>query len=247
MPTAAPAPQYRHYASKAAAAPDMGLEAVQVLSAAIDERGEASIALTGGSSPAALYEELARAHAESLDWGRVHVFLGDERAVPHAHEDSNMRTCAPLLDGLPFHADHLHPWRTDLAPAAALADMRAVLAKAGLGKDATAGGRGIDLVLLGVGPDGHVASLFPHDAPWEALGNPDADDVHYLDDSPKPPPERFTFTLPFLNRGAHVWLMPFGSGKAEALEGFRQNDASLPVSHVRGRASTTVWTDLPTG
>ena len=237
MPEARPAPTYHRYDSKAAAAPDMARAAVDVLSVAIAERGAATFVLTGGSSPAALYRQLAEAHAGSLDWGRVHVFLGDERCVPHDHPDSNMQTCAPLLDGLPFAVDHIHAWRTDLAPGEALADMRAVLAKA-LPTDG-----GFDLVLLGVGPDGHVASLFPAHAPWEALSEDAPDAVAYVDDSPKPPAERFTFTLPLLNRAAHVWLMPFGSGKEEALEGFRQNEKSLPVSYVRGE-ETVVWTDL---
>ena len=237
MPDDRPAPKFRRYASKAAAAPDMARAAADVLAAAVAERGAATFVLTGGSSPEALYRELARAHVESLDWGRVHVFLGDERGVPHGHADSNMQTCAPLLDGLPFDVGKIHAWRTDLPPEEALAHMRAVLAKA-LPQDG-----GFDLVLLGVGPDGHVASLFPAHAPWEALEEEAPDAVAYVDDSPKPPAERYTFTLPMLNRAAHVWLMPFGSGKEAALEGFRQNDESLPVSYVRG-AETVVWTDL---
>lgn len=235
----APAPAFRHYDSKVAAAPDMGREAVQLLQAAIDARGAATFCLTGGSSPVALYRRLADVHADDLDWGRVRFFLGDEREVEHNHPDSNMQTCAPLLDGLPLDVEKVHPWRTDLDPAAALHDMREVLAKAGLDN-----GGGMDLTLLGVGPDGHVASLFPAHAPWTLLEEADPEDVAYIKDSPKPPPERYTYTLPFLNRSRTVWLTPFGDGKQDALRGFRQNDASLPVSHVRGREATVVWTDL---
>lgn len=235
---AAPAPTYRRYDSKAAAAPDMAREAVSLLRRAIDERGAATLALTGGSSPAALYETLAREHRGGLDWTRVHFFLGDERAVPHDHEDSNMRTCAPLLEHVPADPGKIHAWRTDQRPEDALEAMRQVLAKAGLQR------RGIDLTLLGVGPDGHVASLFPEHEPWHALGSDRADDVAFVRDAPKPPPERYTFTLPLINRSHTIWLMPFGSGKAEALAGFRQNDSALPVTHVRARGATLVWTDI---
>lgn len=234
----APAPTYRHYDSKAAAASDMAREAAAVLAAAIAEHGGATFALTGGSSPVALYEALALDHRDSLDWRRVHFFLGDERVVAHDHADSNMRTCAPLLDHVPTDADMLHPWRTDQRPEDALEDMRQVLAKAHVLR------RGFDLVLLGVGPDGHVASLFPEHEPWRALAEDGPDSVAHVADSPKPPAERYTFTLPLINDSAVVWLMPFGSGKAEALAGFRQNRRDLPVSHVRGREATVVWTDL---
>ena len=234
----APAPTYRRYDSKAAAAPDMAREAVAVLRDAIEVHGAAALALTGGSSPVALYETLARDHRDGLDWSRVHFFLGDERDVAHDHADSNMRTCAPLLEHVPLDPAKVHAWPTDQREGDALEAMRQVLAKAGLQH------RGMDLTLLGVGPDGHVASLFPEHAPWHALSDERAGDVAYVRDAPKPPPQRYTFTLPLINRSEVVWLMPFGSGKEAALEGFRQNDASLPVSYVRGRRATVVWTDL---
>ena len=240
--TRAPAPTYRTYPSKEAAAEDMARATVDVLRAGIADRGSDAIALTGGSSPGPLYRALAEHHRGSLDWRAVDFFLGDERDVPHDHADSNMRTCAPILETVGADPARLHPWRTDQRPEDALEAMRQVLAKAGLTH------RGLDLCLLGVGEDGHVASLFPEHEPWRLLGRTDrADDVAYVADSPKPPAGRYTFTLPFINRSRYVFLMPFGEDKRDAVAGFRQNDDALPVRYVRGVEGTVVWTDLEVG
>ncbi len=234
----APTPSYRHYPSAADAAPMIAAEGVEVLRRAIAAHGSAGLALTGGSAPGPVYDAWVRDSAEAIDWSRVHVFLGDERNVPPDHADSNMQTCKALLDGLPLDRDRLHPWRTDQQPKDALEHMRQVLAKAGLTE------RGLDLTLLGVGPDGHIASLFPAHQPWRTLAEDRPDPVAFIADSPKPPAERYTFTLPFINQSAVVYLLPFGSSKREAVDGFRQNDDALPVRYVRGREQTVVWTDL---
>ena len=231
----------RRYPSATAAAADMAAEGADFLRARLAEADTASLVLTGGSSPHALYAAWAADHRDALDWHRVHFFWGDERNVPLGSSESNTTTARHLLDHLPVDRDKLHVWRTDLAPEAALAHMRDTLAASACTGDA----RGFDLTLLGVGPDGHIASLFPHDQPWLALSEEAADDVKFVSDSPKPPPERYTFTLPCLNRSRRIWLMPFGESKAEAVKQLEAGDPSIPASHVRGREATVVWTDNP--
>ncbi len=234
----APAPTLRHFATAAEAAPVIAAEGIGVLRRAIATHGTASLALTGGSAPGAIYEQWATTYRDAIDWRQVHFFWGDERNVPHGHDDSNVRTSAVLFDKLNTDATKVHPWACDQSPENALENMRQVLAKAGI----TA--RGFDLCLLGVGPDGHVASLFPPHTPWRALADDDhADAVAFVTDSPKPPAERYTFTLPFINRSAVIYLLPFGESKREALKGFLHHDDSMTVRYVHAREQTVVWTD----
>ena len=230
---------FRRYPSAQAAAQDMASESCAFLRERIEATGQASVVLTGGSSPKALYTCWGNEHGDSLDWSQVHFFWGDERNVPHGTEESNVTTASPLLDHLPVDKEKLHVWRTDLDPSDALAHMRQVL------RDTACSGSdcGFDLTLLGVGPDGHIASLFPEDQPWLALSEEAPDDVKFISDSPKPPPERYTFTLPCLNRSSLIYLTPFGENKAEAVRRLEEGDPRLPVSHVQGRNATIVWTD----
>ena len=232
-------PTLRHYPSKQAAAADMAPEAAAFLADRLAATGTASLVLTGGSSPGAFYEALAATQADALDWRRVHFFWGDERRVPHHHDDSNTRTTAALLDGLRVDEAKCHTWDTLAPPDEALASMRRVLAAADYGADGV-----FDLTLLGVGPDGHVASLFPEDAPWHDLAEEAPDPVRYIADSPKPPAERFTFTLPRLNRSRRVWLTPFGQNKREAAAAILAGRTDMTAPHLRALESVTVWTDV---
>ena len=233
------APTVRHYPSREAAAADMAAEAAAYLAERIDEAGVASMVLTGGSSPGAFYEALADTQADAVDWRRVHFFWGDERRVAHDDDDSNVATTAPLLERLGVDRARCHTWDTLASPAAALASMRRVLAAADYGADGV-----FDLTLLGVGPDGHVASLFPEDAPWRDLTEEAPDPVRFIDDSPKPPAERFTFTLPRLNRSRRVWLTPFGASKREAVEAILAGRTDMTAPYVRALDGVTVWTDV---
>lgn len=236
---AVPDPTVRHYPSREVAAPDMAAEAARYLATRIADAGTASLVLTGGSSPGAFYRALANTQADALDWTRVHFFWGDERRVPHDHDDANVLTTAPLLDGLGVDRAKCHTWDTLAAPEEALASMRRVLAAADYGADGV-----FDLTLLGVGPDGHVASLFPEDAPWQDLAEEAPDPVRFIADSPKPPAERFTFTLPRLNRSRRVWLTPFGQGKREAVEAVLTGRTDMTAPYVRALEGVTVWTDV---
>ena len=227
----------RRYPTAAAASAALADELAAFLAQRLGEEGTASLVLTGGRSPATLYRLLAERHRGTLDWGRVHFFWGDERDVPAGDEQSNTRATAPLLDHVPADGERLHAWRTDLEHADCLAEMRDVLAEAALPDDC------FDVVLLGIGEDGHVASLFPDDRPWLDLQAEAAPDLRHIPDSPKPPPSRYTFTLPRLNRSRRVVLLGFGDGKAGAVAGVLAGDPDLPASHARGLERTELWRD----
>ncbi|MBK8178352.1 MAG: 6-phosphogluconolactonase [Planctomycetes bacterium] len=121
---------------------------------AIDARGSFRVALTGGSTPLLAYAELARSHSRSLDWSRVHFFMGDERLVPYDDPRSNWGAARlAWLGKLDLPADRLHPMPVDLDDDTAARDYERELR--------THAPEGLDLVLLGLGEDGHTASLFP--------------------------------------------------------------------------------------
>ena len=160
--------------------------------------GARTLVLAGGTTPRRCYELLAGLEVE---WGRVTILFGDERCVPASHADSNYRMAREaLLDQVAPATVHRIPG--ELGPDEAAAAYARVVA--GLAP--------LDVVVLGVGEDGHTASLFPGDAALTAKGW--AVGVH---NSPKPPPERVTLTLQAL-RGAHrVIILATGAGKAQAV------------------------------
>lgn len=185
-----------------------------------------SIALTGGSA-AKLYERLASA---SLPWERVHVFFGDERCVAPTHADSNFKLADDaLLSRVAIPDANVHRVRGEDDPdAAARAYERELVANTDDGA--------IDLVHLGMGPDGHVCSLFP----GHALLDQDRSLVAALRDSPKPPPARVTLTLPALARAKRALFLVLGEGKADAVRAAIEDPASrLPAARVQqmGRAT----------
>lgn len=217
----------------------MAAESIAFLRQRIADAGLASVVLTGGSSPKKLYERWAGEHAGAIDWRNVHFFWGDERDVPHDHEDSNTQTTRPLLDHIDADPAKEHKWRTDRSHVEALEEMARAMTVA---RCAAPSGQ-FDLVLLGVGPDGHVASLFPENKPWQDLDSPLAPATRHIPDSPKPPSSRYTFTLPALNRARLTYLMPFGESKREAVKGILDGDAGLTASHVRAD-ELLLWTDI---
>jgi 6-phosphogluconolactonase len=175
------------------------------------------IALAGGSTPRRAYELLADMQGS---WEHVHLWLGDERCVPEDDPESNTRMIREsLLDRLRAPSGpHLHHVRGELGPEDAAWLYACDIVRA-MGERPV-----FDLVLLGLGPDGHTASLFP--------GHPEADSerapVIGVRDSPKPPPERISLTLPVLRRARFTLLLATGAEKAEALAKVRAQDASVP-------------------
>jgi 6-phosphogluconolactonase len=175
------------------------------------------IALAGGSTPQRAYELLGGIQGT---WAGVHLWLGDERCVPSDHPDSNTKMIREsLLDRLRApEPPTLHEVRGELAPEDA-AWLYACDVVRAMGERPV-----FDVVLLGMGPDGHTASLFP--------GHPEAHAAHApviaVRDSPKPPPERITLTLPVLHRARFTLLLVTGAEKADALARVRAGDPELP-------------------
>jgi 6-phosphogluconolactonase len=178
-----------------------------------------TIALPGGSAVTVCCPPLIRA---AIDWRRVHLFWVDERAVPPNHPESNYRLAAEVFLGkLPIDAAHVHRMRGEAPDLALAADEYARDLRYTLGEPPR-----LDIVLLGVGPDGHVGSLFP--------GHPALDEstrlVLSIDNSPKPPPRRLTLTLPALTETFTI-IAAFGESKARVMEeAIRNPDSRLPVA-----------------
>ena len=209
-------------------------------------RGWASVVLTGGSTGIAVLSALAAAPArDAVDWRQVDVWWGDERFLPAGDPERNDTAArAALLDLLPFDPARVHPMpASDGADGpdagAAAARYAGELAEVA---DRTGAGRGgvpvFDVLLLGVGPDAHVASLFPEHA---ALHETERT-VVAVHGSPKPPPTRITLTLPTIDTAEEVWLVTAGTDKAQAV-GLALSGAGpmqAPAGAVGGRRAT-LW------
>lgn len=201
-------------------------------SAAIAARGRFTLALTGGSAAERLYPVLAQA---PLAWERVHVLFGDERCVPHDHADSNFRAAErALLARVSIPASQVHRIHGELPPDDAAAVYERTLRSFDDGV--------LDMVHLGMGPDGHVCSLFPD----HALLREQHKLVAALTDSPKPPSSRVTLTLPALLRARAAQFLVFGENKAAAASAAVEDaQSSLPAAMVfRGNPNATWLLDV---
>ncbi|GAA1182897.1 hypothetical protein GCM10009584_26200 [Ornithinimicrobium humiphilum] len=236
----------RTFGDRDAVAEAVADELVRRVEAAVADRGEAHVVLTGGSAGTAVTTALAaRARAGELErevWRCVHLWWGDERFVPAGHEDRNdAQADAAGLADLPVLERNVH--RVPAGSDPDRAEEAAARYAAELATHAPEGSRvpHLDVVLLGVGPDAHVASLFP--------GRPQLDvtdrTTAAVTDSPKPPPVRVTLTLPALTAAEAVWFVVTGEDKARAVERARgtHDDHEMPASCVRGRLETLWWLD----
>ena len=207
---------------------------------AIRRRGRCLLALSGGSSPRLVYPLLAsRPRIERIDWSRVEFFWGDERAVPPNHPESNFGLArALLLDHLPaVRPASVHRMPADAPDRdAAAAGYEAELSRVFDVRPGTARRPRFDLIWLGMGPDGHTASLFPDAAIL-------AERRRWV--LPATAPKalavagRMTFTLPLINAARAVMFVVAGADKAEAVRSVRSGARDLPAARVR--ATSTLW------
>jgi 6-phosphogluconolactonase len=209
----------------------------------VDEFDEASIVLTGGTMGIAVLDAINVSPArDTIDWSRVNVWWGDERWLPAGDPERNeVQAREALLDHVALDPRRVHPFSAsdagvelDEAAAAYAADISEF-------SPANASMPHFDITFLGMGPDGHIASLFP-----ERPGIRERDaTVIPVRNAPKPPPERLSLTLPVINSSARVWLVVAGADKASAL-GLTLAGASIdevPAAGVEGRRKTLFFVD----
>jgi len=217
-----------------------GRRLIDAIQSAVAARGRALIVLTGGGNGNGLLKFLA-AQKQQIDWSRVHLFWGDDRYVPEGDDERNEKQAREaLLDHIDIPSSQVHPmpasdgeFDSDLA-AAALAYEQLLAANAEPGEPVP----NFDVHLLGMGPEGHINSLFPdtpavHETTRMVVG---------VEDSPKPPPKRITLTLPAIQRSSEVWLMVSGAAKADAVAAAMggAQPSSIPAAGAVG-LETTLW------
>ena len=176
---------------------ELGRVVAEAIASAIRERDTTRLALAGGTTPRGCYEHLA---CIDVPWGLVTVFFGDERCVPAGDPESNYEQARQALLQQVAPAS-VHRMVGELGPEAAAREYEPLVAAAPL-----------DLVLLGIGQDGHTASLFPGNAALDATTH-----VAAVFGAPKPPPQRVTLTLRTLREARRVMIMASGSDKADAV------------------------------
>lgn len=190
-------------------------EVAAAAAAAVAERGRFTLALSGGRTPAELHRLLAGPYRDQMPWAKVHIFWGDERYVPHEDPRSNYRMAHDtLVAHVPVPAAHVHPMPVSPDNPAVAAGRYAETLKAQFG----GGLPRFDLILLGMGADGHTASLFPGTAAatererWVAVGR-----------APVDPEVRLTLTRPVLANARRLLFLVTGSDKQPVLDAIRAN------------------------
>jgi len=193
--------------------------------------GIAQVVLTGGRVAAVVYRAVAESPARTaIDWSRVEFWWGDERFLPDGDPERNeTQVQDALLSRVDVDPTRVHPMEADTGQGAESA------AEAYAAELAAAGWPTFDVLMLGVGPDGHVASLFPG-YPQLKVTDVAAVAVH---DSPKPPPTRVSLTFTQLDRAREVWFVVSGEDKAEAV-GQALNGGDVPAAHPKGQ-DRTLW------
>ncbi|KAK3228365.1 hypothetical protein Dsin_000246 [Dipteronia sinensis] len=211
------------------------------------ERGSFTVVLSGGSLIKSLRKLVEPPYIDSIEWGKWHVFWVDERVVPKDHVDSNYKLAYDgFLSKVPILPGHVYAINDSLSAEGAAEDyetcLKHLVQSNILATSSATGFPKFDLMLLGMGPDGHVASLFP----GHPLCKENEKWVTFIKDSPKPPPERITFTFPVINSAAYNALVICGAGKAgpvQAALGNSQNSNVLPVQMVSAEEEFTWFLD----
>ena len=202
--------------------------------AALAARGLFRLGLSGGNTPRLVHCALAQL-AGDFPWEKVQITFGDERCVPPDHEQSNYRMAKEsLLDAVSIPTGNVFRIRGEIAPEAAAHEYEEKLAAF-----ASRGGEACyihDLLLLGLGEDGHTASLFP--------GSPALDETErnvIPTTGPKPPPQRITMTFPLINAARHVCFLVNGSAKQPLIDEILAGAGSYPAGRVRPTAGQVTW------
>ncbi|MEO7707793.1 MAG: 6-phosphogluconolactonase [Caldimonas sp.] len=229
MQHASPPQQIRWHSMPGGAEMDAVIAAgtLEAAARAVQERGRFLIVLAGGNTPRGAYEQLRTAPA---DWSRWHVYFGDERCVARADDARNSRMAAlAWLDQVPIPRDQRHEMVAELGPTEAARRYNQTLAAVGE----------FDLVLLGLGDDGHTGSLFP----GHPLGaQPSSPDALAVFDAPRPPPQRVTLSAARFSRTRQAFFLVAGEDKREAVARWVAG-AAIPAAWIRPPAGVDVFVD----
>lgn len=207
-------PEFQVLANAQAVARVACARILEIAEEVIDERGEFNIVLAGGTTPEATYKLLADNDA---DWENWHIYFGDERCLPSDNEERNsLKAANALTDHVPIPAEQVHPIPAGHGAGSAASDYAKTISDV----------MPFDLVLLGMGEDGHTASLFPgheHDA---------SETVHAINNAPKPPDERVSMSARTLANTRECLILVTGEGKKEALRRWQAGE-DLPVARIK--------------
>jgi 6-phosphogluconolactonase len=208
----------------------------QLARQSVEVSGRFAVALSGGSTPKHLYSRLSSAdYKDRVPWNNVHLFWGDERCVPPDHPESNFGMVQEaLLSKIKIPAANIHRLAGEREPQAAAAEYERQLQEF-FGLESGALPR-FDLILNGLGEDGHTASLFPGS---DALNETERLVIAPFVDQLKS--YRLTLTLPVLNHGAEVWFLVTGSSKADAVKKIFSGSSDLPAAKVQPVNGRLIW------
>jgi 6-phosphogluconolactonase len=229
-------PEIRVLADPVAVAAALAEHMARTIRAAVRQTGSASVVLSGGRTPRLLYERLARAHAGDVPWRDVHVWWSDERYVPAEDADSNIRLARDtLIDRVSIPPSQIHPMpTTPEKPEVAAGLYEQALERSFQGRLPR-----FDLVLLGIGTDGHTASLFPRS---EALS--ETKRMVVVTTAPTPPKTRLTLTYPLLNNASSVQFLVTGAEKAPVLQRVLEGKCAVvdcPAAGVQAVSGEMIW------
>ncbi|KAK7309894.1 hypothetical protein RJT34_06993 [Clitoria ternatea] len=225
---------------------DLADYVAELSEASVKERGVFAVALSGGSLIGLLGKLCEAPYNKTVDWSKWYIFWADERVVAKNHVDSNYKLAKDgLLSKVPVVPSHVHSINDSVSAEEAADDYEFVIRQLVRTRVISVSEINdcpkFDLILLGLGPDGHVASLFPNHS---AL-NEREEWVTFITDSPKPPPERITFTLPVINSASNVAVVVTGESKAEsvyfAIDDVGPDCPLIPARMVEPATGKLVW------
>jgi 6-phosphogluconolactonase len=228
MAAAEPGPDWQYFPDADAVAAAATALILSAADAALSERGEFRLVLAGGTTPNKVYRQLAASPAE---WSHWQIYFGDERCLAAADPGRNSTMAAATwLDHVGIPQKHVHSIPAELGAQAAAQRYAPLVAAA----------RPFDMVLLGMGEDGHTASLFPgHE-------HPAGEQVHAVSAAPKPPPERVSLSREALSDSHDVLILVTGTGKRAAVQRWRAGE-DLPIAHITAHDHLRVLIDREAG
>jgi 6-phosphogluconolactonase len=214
--------------------PAIAEETLRIARDAVAKRGRCSVCLSGGTTPKALNEVLAREYASRVPWNQMHFYWGDERYVPHDNPHSNyLMAKESLFSRLAVPSENIHPMPTNYPEPDSAAREYEVELRRFFGAQPA-----FDLLFLGIGPEGHTASLFPNSPALK-----ETERWVLSAEVPADPPSRLTLTYPVINRARNILFLAAGSGKRGIIEAIRR-DPGGPASQypaARVDAARIVW------